>query len=342
MNTFALLAWAVLAAGNEPHAAVIVVVGAEGTPEYGRQFRTWAERWQEAARRGGADLVLLGLDKPGKIDDRLLLQSHLAESANTSTAPLWLILIGHGTFDGKTARFNLRGPDVSAGELAQWLKPVDRPVAVINCASSSGPFLNELSGPNRVVITATRSGHETSFARFGDYLSSAIADLRADLDKDEQVSLLEAYLLAAAGVREFYAGEGRLASEHPLLDDTGDRLGTPPDWFKGVRAVKTAKNGARPDGIRAGQWHLIPGPRELQLPAETKSRRDHSNRSSLTCAIAKHNFPKTSTSSSSSRFWWISRDSMNRRHLSTKESSRLRGRRRHRRHLPNPVPRLAL
>jgi hypothetical protein len=274
VNTFALLACALLAAGNEPHAAVIVVVGAEGTPEYGRQFKTWANRWQEAAQHGGADVVVLGLDKSGKTDDRVLLQECLAESANASTAPLWLVLIGHGTFDGKTARFNLRGPDVSAVELAQWLKPVDRPVAVINCASSSGPFLNELSGPNRVVITATRSGHETSFARFGDYLSSAIADLRADLDKDEQVSLLEAWLLAAAGVREFYAGEGRLASEHPLLDDTGDRLGTPPDWFKGVRAVKTAKNGARPDGIRAGQWHLIPGPRELQLPAETRQRRD--------------------------------------------------------------------
>jgi hypothetical protein len=253
---------------------VIVVVGAEGTPEYARQFKTWANRWQEAARRGGADVAVLGLDKTGKDDDRLLLQKHLAENAASSTAPLWLILIGHGTFDGKTARFNLHGPDVSAGELAQWLKPIDRPVAVINCASSSGPFVNELSGPNRVVVTATRSGHETSFARFGDYLSSAIADLRADLDKDEQVSLLEAWLLAAAGVREFYAGEGRLASEHPLLDDNGDRLGTPPDWFKGVRAVKTAKNGSRPDGIRAGQWHLISGPRELQLPAEARQRRD--------------------------------------------------------------------
>jgi hypothetical protein len=274
VTTSLLLACALLAAGAEPRATVIVVVGAEGTPEYGRQFRSWANRWQEAARRGNAEVKILGLDKSGKTDDRVLLQERLTENAGSSTEPLWLILIGHGTFDGKIARFNLRGPDVSAGELAQWLKPVDRPLAVVNCASSSGPFINELSGPNRVVITATRSGHETSFARFGDYLSSAVADPRADLDKDEQVSLLEAYLLAAAGVREFYAGEGRLASEHALIDDNGDRLGTPPDWFKGVRAVKTAKNGARPDGVRAGQWHLIRGPRELQLPAEVRRRRD--------------------------------------------------------------------
>ena len=274
MNTLVLLAGIVLASSPEPRATVIVVVGAEGAPEFGRQFKTWAERWQEAARRGAADIAILGLDKPGAKDDRSLLQERLAASAGTSTGPLWLILIGHGTYDGKTPRFNLRGPDVSAAELAQWLKPVDRPLAIINCASGSAPFLNELSGPNRVVITATRSGHETSFSRFGDYLSSAIADPRADLDKDEQVSLLEAYLLAAAGVREFYAGEGRLASEHPLIDDNGDRLGTPPDWFKGTRAVKTAKSGARPDGVRAGQWHLIPGPRELQLAAQARERRD--------------------------------------------------------------------
>ena len=27
--------------------------------------------------------------------------------------PFWLVLIGHGTFDGHEARFNLRGPDGS-------------------------------------------------------------------------------------------------------------------------------------------------------------------------------------------------------------------------------------
>jgi hypothetical protein len=187
---------------------------------------------------------------------------------------MWLVLIGHGTFDGKTARFNLRGPDVSAAELAGWLKALARPLAIINCASCSGPFLNDLSGPDRVVITATQSGHEANFARFGEYLSAAIGDPKADLDKDEQVSLLEAYLLASSGVREFYSQEGRLATEHALLDDNGDRLGTPADWFKGVRAVKTAKNGARPDGLRAGQFHLVPGPREEQLPPEARQRRD--------------------------------------------------------------------
>lgn len=259
---------------------VILVVGAEGTAEFGQQFRQWTTRWADAAKRGQADLQQIGLDATGKTDDRDLLKQRLTEAAGSGdpnraqTEPLWLVLIGHGTFDGKVARFNLRGPDVSASELAEWLKPIERPVAIINCASSSGSFLNELSAPNRIVVTATKSGHEYNFARFGDYLSSAISDPQADLDKDEQTSLLEAFLLASSRVSEFYASDGRLMTEHALLDDNGDKLGTPADWFQGVRAVKSAKSGADVDGLRAAQWHLVRSAREESLPEGVRMRRD--------------------------------------------------------------------
>ncbi len=259
---------------DEPRTTVLVVVGAEGSPEYGQQFPVWAARWNDAAKFGRAEVVQIGLADAGSETDREQLKKRLAETAKSGSAPLWLILIGHGTFDGKVARFNLRGPDVAAGELAEWLKSIERPIAVINCASSSGPFLNELSGPNRVVITATQSGHEYNFARFGDFLSAAISDPKADLDKDEQTSLLEAFLLASSRVREFYASEGRLMTEHALLDDNGDKLGTPADWFQGVRAVKSAKSGAAVDGLRAARLHLVRSAREEQLPAEARERRD--------------------------------------------------------------------
>lgn len=274
MNLCLLLVGACLALDASPRPAVVVVVGAEGAPEFGRQFRDWAGRWEVAAGRASAEFSQIGLDEPAEASDRELLQNKLDALAGSSAEPLWLVLIGHGTFDGKTARFNLRGPDVTPAELAKWLKPIDRPIALINCASSSAPFLNELSGPNRVAVTATKSGHEYNFARFGDYLSSAIADPKADLDKDDQVSLLEAFLLASAGVREFYEREGRLATEHALLDDNGDALGTPADWFQGTRAVKSAKNGASPDGLRAGQWHLIRSSHEQQLSPAARERRD--------------------------------------------------------------------
>jgi hypothetical protein len=275
MHRILLLACACLGADPAPRQSVVVVVGAEGTPEYGQQFREWADRWKTAAERGGAEYFQIGLDAAGDVADRELLKERLTRSAaNAGGEPLWLVLIGHGTFDGKTARFNLRGPDVSPGDLAEWLKDVGRSVAIVNCASCSSPFLNELSGPDRVVVAATKSGFEHNFARFGDFLSSAMLDPQADLDKDEQVSLLEAWLLAAAGVREFYAKEGRLETEHSLLDDNGDHLGTPADWFKGVRAVKSAKDGATPDGLRATQFCLVRSRQEQDLPPATRARRD--------------------------------------------------------------------
>src|SRR5213075_927990 len=96
----------------------------------------------------------------------------------------------------------------------------------------------------RVIVAAARSGYEQNYARFGQYMAEAIADPTADLDKDGQTSLLEAFLTASRRVAEYYATEGRMVTEHALLDDNGDGFGTPADWFRGIRAVKAAKDGA--------------------------------------------------------------------------------------------------
>lgn len=256
----------------DDHPLVLIVVGAEGTPEYGQQFRQWAERWQAAAMQGQAESVTIGLNEQDQTSDRSLLQQRLSEQPDDQR-PIWLVLIGHGTFDGKKARFNLRGEDITPEDLNQWLKS-ERPVAIINCSSSSGAFLSELSGKGRVVITATKSGHEYNFARLGDYLSSAIVDPKADLDKDDQTSLLEAFLVASAKVREFYASESRLATEHALIDDNGDKLGTPAEWFVGLRPTKAAKDGAALDGALARQFVLVRSQAEEQILAETRKKRD--------------------------------------------------------------------
>jgi hypothetical protein len=172
--------------------------------------------------------------------------------------------------------------------LALWLKPFTRPLAIINTASSSAPFLNKLSATNRVVVTATRSGHEQNFTRFGQFLAGAITNPEADLDKDGQVSLLEAFLMASRQTAEFYKGEGRLATEHALLDDNGDGFGTAADWFRGLRAVKRPKENAALDGFLARQFYLVPGDAERGLNAEQRAQRD-----TLERAILLHREKKT-------------------------------------------------
>ena len=267
---------------------VLVVQGAPGEPEFETNFNQQVTLWKEACTATGTRWLTLGGDTSAATNDYQRLKAALEAEPKEGLGQFWLVLIGHGSFDGKEARFNLQGPDVSASELAGWLKPFRRPLAVINTSSSSAPFLNKLSGTNRVIITSTRSGNERNFSRFGQYLAEIITAEQADLDKDGQTSLLEAFLIASRRTAEWYKVAGRLATEHPLLDDNGDAVGTPADWFSGLRAVKKPKENSLVDGLLATQWHLREATAEKALTAADQQRRD-----SLERAVFLHREKKT-------------------------------------------------
>jgi hypothetical protein len=272
--------------------SVIVVVGAPGLPEYLEQFASWADLWEQACEQSGAQFRSIGLDGAEEKSDRLQLKEVLAEESRQNVAPLWLVLIGHGTFDGRTARFNLRGPDLTSEDLAVWLAPMERTVAVIDTSSSSAPFLKALSAPGRVIVTATKSGFEQNYTRFGGYLAEAIAQAEADLDKDGQTSLLEAFLTASHQTQAFYLADGRLATEHALLDDNGDGLGTPADWFRGIRPTQRAADDASLDGYRAHQLHLLPSDTEAAMPPALRARRDELELEVMTLRDTKEQLPE--------------------------------------------------
>jgi hypothetical protein len=281
MNWLALCALLMLGQEELPdsppsNTTVIVVVGQPGEEQYAEQFEEWAGRWESAAAQGNARFIGIGrANSPASEEtDRDILSRELEQLANDPPETLWLVLIGHGTFDGKKAKFNLRGPDMTAAEFGELLQPLMCRIAVVNCASAGGPFVNQLSGSNQVIVSATQSGFEHNYARFGGYLSQAIADESADLDKDGQTSLLEAWLAASAQTREFYERESRLATEHALLDDNGDGKGTPSDWFRGIHIAKSSKDNTLPDGTFANQFILVPRGAEADLPLELRQRRD--------------------------------------------------------------------
>jgi hypothetical protein len=271
------------AAPDDDRPTVMIVVGAAGEGGFADNFARQAAQWEKISQQAGARSIVLapgGAASPAS--DYEQLKQALAAEPKEGAGELWLVLIGHGTFDGKEAKFNLRGPDLPAADLALWLQPFRRPLAVIDTSSSSAPFLNKLSGPNRVIVTATRSGYEQNFTRFGQYFAEALGDPQSDLDKDGQISLLEAFLGAAYRVTEFYKTEGRLATEHALIDDNGDGLGTPADWFRGLTATKQARDGASLDGTRAHQFHLVRSEAEQKLSPAQRQRRDE-----LELAVAK-------------------------------------------------------
>jgi len=255
-------------------ASMILAVGAPGEPVYEERFQTWATLWREAAAQAGVEFAEVGLTPNAADADRDTLKRLLSDWNRESEEPLWLVLLGHGTFDGRQARFNLRGDDLSAEDLAGCLESYRRPLVIVDCSSSSAPFLKALSHTNRVIITATSSGYEQNFAYLGRFLAEALQAPEADLDQDDQTSLLEAFVFAAHEVAQFYETDGRLLTEHALIDDNGDGLGTPVDWYQGLRVTRKATEGKVPDGLRAHQILLIPSAAERALPAAFRQQRD--------------------------------------------------------------------
>jgi len=286
LAAFALLIASGVVTHAEEKAAVIVAIGAPGDAAYAGVFEKWAGHWERAAEAAGATCERIG-GEGDAADSLTRLREAVATHGGKSAEPLWLVLMGHGTDDGKEPKFNLRGADLSVLELAEWLRPVQRPVVLVAGFSTSGAFLKPLSGPGRVIVCGTRSGRESNFARFAGYLAEAIADPATDLDKDGATSLLEAWLAAARQTADFYKDQGRIATEHSLLDDNGDGSGTPADWFQGLRAVKRARDNQPADGLRANQLHLIPSSADQALPPEAKARRDELERDLASLREAK-------------------------------------------------------
>ena len=214
---------------------LLIVVGLGGEPLYVEQFGSWASQMQSIAMQvAGIDSERIirvhragsnSSDAPRRED----VLSALAKVRNESTAGdlIVLLLIGHGTARDGVARFNLPGPDLTATDLDSTLeKLAGRNVVVVNATSSSSPFIGALSATDRVVITATASGSEDQFAHFGRYFVGAFATQSADADKDGRISILEAFHQARRDVAGFYEKEGRIMTEHALLDDNGDGVGS--------------------------------------------------------------------------------------------------------------------
>jgi hypothetical protein len=136
-------------------------------------------------------------------------------------------LIGHGSARGGEPTLNLPGPDLTAEELARLLEAFPtQTIVVANLASASGDFIPALSGPRRIVITATKSGAERNQTRFGKFFVEAFAGDQSDVDHDGSVSLLEAFTYARREVTRSYEQQGILLTEHAMLDDNGDKQGS--------------------------------------------------------------------------------------------------------------------
>lgn len=220
---------------------VLVVTGLSGEPAYATRFHRAATTLLDAFEgryRIPRSRIRWFAEKPdgapGRITGRSTRENVLgavdAMAAEVKEGDIvFLLLIGHGSMTGDEARFNLPGPDITPADLAARLSRFSRQtVVVVNAASASGAFLQPLSAPGRVIITATKTGMERNETGFVYPFVQALADTGAgaDVDKDGAVSLLEAFRFAKAEVARSFESEKRLLTEHALLDDDGDGKGS--------------------------------------------------------------------------------------------------------------------
>ncbi|HEU5259694.1 MAG TPA: C13 family peptidase [Vicinamibacterales bacterium] len=220
------------------HAFLLVLVGLAGDPEHGELFHKWGGELAESAGRLGvpADHVVYLVDQTQEGDKNVTGKATVEEISKTfdrfakQATPedaVYVVLIGHGSYDGKTAKFNLPGPDMSAADFnTQFRKLPTKHIVFVDTTSASGPFINDLSAPERTIITATRNGAENYSTLFGGYFVDALTGDEADADKNRRVSMLEAFQFAKAAVQRAYEKEGLLSTEHALLDDNGDKAGS--------------------------------------------------------------------------------------------------------------------
>jgi hypothetical protein len=138
---------------------------------------------------------------------------------------LLIVLIGHGTADGIDAKFNLVGADLESAQWAELLAGLPGRVVVVNSTSASFPFMERLAGERRIVITATDSAAQRFDTVFPQYFVKAFQGDAADIDKNQRVSIWEAFAAATADVRRHYQRLGQLPTERALLDDNGDGVG---------------------------------------------------------------------------------------------------------------------
>lgn len=245
-----------------PRTHVLVVTGLGGAPEYSEQFRTEAESLLDALdRRLGVRETVAWLAEDEALSPRVAGRATLeaverevlamANRAGPSDVAL-ILLLGHGSGRGEESRFSLPGPDLSGEALSMWLHAFPtQTVAVVNAASASGGFVPAVAGERRIVVTATRSARERERTHFGGFFVDAFALDEADVDKDERVSLLEAFRYATGEVRRRYERDNEMLTEHALLDDDGD----------GEGSLEPGPDG--PDGTLANRFFLARAPAAL-------------------------------------------------------------------------------
>ncbi|HVS65121.1 MAG TPA: hypothetical protein VMT85_16645 [Thermoanaerobaculia bacterium] len=238
LRGLALLLFTAIPTATFAESHLLVIAGLGGDPQYVDAFHEQALALADAALSSGIpeENIAVLTEEPERASDRIdarstrdnvLAQISALADRSAEGDQVWVVLIGHGSSSGGVSKLNLPGPDLSDDDYAAALVPLlGRKVVFVNASSASGGFIAKLAGPDRVVVTATRSPGERNETVFGKLFVEALGSDRTDADRDGRISVLEAFLAANREVERYYENEKLLRTEHAVLDDNGDGQGS--------------------------------------------------------------------------------------------------------------------
>jgi hypothetical protein len=203
--------------------SALILRGVAGDEEHAEKFT----KWTDETRKALVEKFGFSADRVIVLADKMTAQAEVKKTFATLKGQLkpldtlFVFFIGHGSGEGDY-KFNISGPDLTAADYNMLLNSlaVGR-IVIVNGTNSSGGAIETLAGKNRVIVTATRSGQEGNDTVFYQYFVEALQKAEADEDKDQKISVWEAFKYASAGVDRFYKEEGRLVTEHPQISDNG-------------------------------------------------------------------------------------------------------------------------
>jgi hypothetical protein len=203
---------------------VLILNGVPGSPEHAERFLKWSEATRSAMLDtfgfAPEDVIMLS-NRDARADDIRNVFDGLKDRLGP-TDLFFVFFIGHGSFDGADYKFNIMGADLTASDYSDLLSSLGAGRSVIvNATTSSGGAIEALAGQNRIIVTATRSGTERNDTIFYDYFLEGLTEETSDEDKNQKVSVWEAFRYATLGVERFYSEQTRLATEHPQISDNG-------------------------------------------------------------------------------------------------------------------------
>ena len=200
----------------------VIVAGLGGEPDYEQRFNAAARDLDRIFRTADPTAHVYGLTgMQATIAGMRQTMEAVARDAKPEDQ-FALILIGHGSFDGVEYKFNLAGPDITAGEIAAMCNRVSaQRQLIVDATSASGGAVSSLERPGRAVIAATKSGTEKNATVFVRYWVEALQDPSADTDRSDSITAIEAFSYATRKTAAFYDSQKRLATEHAVFEDAG-------------------------------------------------------------------------------------------------------------------------